>query len=233
MLRRLRHLGLLVALAALAAAGEAGASLRTSTIRVERRCTEGGLVKGTISLDGREIGAVAENELLRVRAGSYRGAMRFTSGSGHAQGPFGGIAKKGDFLLEIAGARGLAGQRKTDVLLHGGTRPEHSEGCILLGPIARAKDGSRIIPDPDYHPLAKLREAFYGSGEGTETPAVELHFEIVEPASGLRACGAAACKKGVDTCKTSAECCSGCCNRYFEICGRGRYRCGEKWCCEL
>jgi hypothetical protein len=88
------------------------------------------------------------------------------------------MAETGDFLLAIDEL--YQGKlRRTDLLFHGGDEAIHSEGCILLGPVSRGRDGKRVI-SPD-HPLAKLRSAFYGGPNPNSSPDRQITIMIVEP----------------------------------------------------
>ena len=152
-------------------------------IVVTRTAVKGGLVSGTISVNGEEIGKTFENAELKIAAGEYKGVLRYSSPSNHAQGPFGSLAKEGDFLLEIAKAEDESGKVKTDVLFHGGNKPHQSRGCILLGSVNRDKQtGGGYIPEG--HPLRKLRELFYGTENPTSTPNKEILITIVDKAKG-------------------------------------------------
>ena len=83
------------------------------------------------------IGRTYENDLLKVPAASYVGLLRYHSPENKnvVQGPFGLMSKSGDFLIEISGVKW-----RDSILLHGGNKPEHSRGCILLGPVAKNEE---------------------------------------------------------------------------------------------
>ena len=85
-------------------------------------------VLGTLSVNGTPLGDVLENEVLRIKAGTYKGVVRYYSKKNFVQGPLGVMGEAGDFLLEVSGVQG-----RTALLIHSGTKPWHSEGCILAG----------------------------------------------------------------------------------------------------
>jgi hypothetical protein len=141
-------------------------------IVVQRMAPRGDLVAGTITVNGAEIGGTYENAKVLIPAGEYKGVLRASSESSHEQGPFGMLAKKGDFLLEVAGVQG-----RTDILFHGGDKPEHSKGCILLGGVTRdplTRGG--VVPDTS--PLRRLRTLFYGTDVPNATPDVDISIVI-------------------------------------------------------
>ncbi|MCC6742660.1 MAG: hypothetical protein IT175_02255 [Acidobacteria bacterium] len=149
-----------------------GGVSETFRIVVERQKVEGGLVIGSISVDGRAIGSAYENADLKIPAGTYAGALRYWSGHNFVAGPFGTIGKEGDFLLEVTGVTG-----RRDILFHGGNKPQHSTGCIMLGPVG--KDPATSIPSLDAdHPLRKLRLLFYGTDTPSSTPNKRIEIEI-------------------------------------------------------
>lgn len=130
-------------------------------------------VIGTIFLNGRQIGHAVENDKLKIPAGEYPGYMRYVSGKNFVQGPFGTMAGVGDFLLEAGKVPG-----RTHILFHGGTKPWHSEGCILLGAVKSEKDANGKIKKSwveQGSALATLRREFYG----TETPAACPNTSVI------------------------------------------------------
>jgi hypothetical protein len=82
-----------------------------------------------------------------------------------------------DFLLEVSGVKNSAGKARTDIVFHGGTKPQHSKGCILLGPVSRDKNKVGTI-GPD-HPLRKLRLLFYGTDQPNQSPDKEISIVIL------------------------------------------------------
>ncbi len=141
-------------------------------IDIQRQRVRGALVIGTISVNDQVIGNTYENLDLMINAGSYPGLLRYWSKKNFVQGPFGTIGNVGDFLLEVANVN-----KRTDILLHGGNKPEHSLGCILLGAVG--KDPQTGIPSltPD-HPLVKLRVLFYGTDVPNATPDKQITIDI-------------------------------------------------------
>lgn len=102
---------------------------------------------------------MVENEALRIKAGEYKGVIRYVSKNNFAQGPLGEIGNSGDFLMEVAGVAGREG-----LLFHTGTKPWHSRGCILAGAAQRKTVGEKvIITIADDSTLRKMRQSFYGT----------------------------------------------------------------------
>jgi hypothetical protein len=121
------------------------------------------------------IGNTYENNDLKIPGGSYRGFIRYWSGRNFAQGPFATIGKVGDFLLEVGPIDG-----RTNMLFHGGNKPPHSKGCMLLRPVG--KDPATGVPSlDDTHPLRKLRLLFYGTDLPTSIPNRGIRIDIFEP----------------------------------------------------
>ena len=146
-------------------------------IVITRQTVKDGLVIGTISVNDQVIGNAYENEDLKIQAGSYRGVLRYWSGHNFVQGPFGTIGKEGDFLLEVTNVHQADGRERKDILFHGGNKPQHSKGCILLGPVG--KDPSSGIPSlDDSHPLRKLRKLFYGTDMPNSTPNKNIIIDV-------------------------------------------------------
>jgi hypothetical protein len=142
------------------------------SILVRREKRKGHLVTGTLFVDGQAIGKTYENSAFIIPAGVYPGYLRYSSGKNFVQQPFGRIAKTGDFLLEVGKV-----PHRSDILFHGGNKPAHSRGCILLGPVT--KDPTTHAPrlEPD-HPLRKLRRAFYGSEPPVSSPATQITVHV-------------------------------------------------------
>lgn len=136
-------------------------------IFVKRDPAKGDSVPGHIYLNGKLLGSTLERTAVKVRAGDYAGVMRYSSSKHFAQGAHGAMGQSGDFLLEISGVRG-----HTDILLHTGNRPKHSDGCILLGPISSTvgNDGKLHYSVGHDSPLRKLRLAYYGTDEPVMCP---------------------------------------------------------------
>lgn len=159
----------LTALFVASLAGQAG----PFRIVIQRERVVDQLVVGTISVNGEVIGGAYENDSLKITAGEYRGSLRYVSGHNFVGGPFGTIAHRGDFLIEVSGVDG-----KTDVLLHGGIKPKQSKGCIMLGAVPRSGNVPYL---PDDHPLRQLRLLFYGSDVPTSTPDKAISIAILDP----------------------------------------------------
>lgn len=142
-------------------------------ILIERHKIENDLVYGKISVNDIEIGNCYENNDLKIKAGDYKGVMRYFSPKGFAQNPFGNLGKEGDFLLEVSNV-----QSRTNILFHTGNKPEHSTGCILLGPVNKTIDGSRYVNED--HPLYKLRILFYGTNTPISSPDKQINITIAD-----------------------------------------------------
>jgi hypothetical protein len=145
-------------------------------IVISREKAENNLVTGTISVNGEVLGTCYEREDLRIAAGTYPGFLRYGSKRGFAQGPNGELGQEGDFLLEIGNVKWSDGKVRTNLLFHGGNKPEHSKGCVMLGAVARGADGKAILPER--HPLRKLRFLFYGTDDPTSTPNKQISITI-------------------------------------------------------
>jgi len=109
-------------------------SERLFNIRIERHFTKDGLVTGELFVNGELIGPTYENDALKIDLGSYTGQLRYHSGHNFVQGPSGSMATTGDFLIELVGAR-----HRSNILFHGGNKPKHSQGCVLLGGVTKDK----------------------------------------------------------------------------------------------
>lgn len=145
-------------------------------ILIERTSRNEKQLSGTILINGSVIGTSYENDNVRIPPGTYKGLMHFSSSKNFLKGPGGVMSQQGDFLLEISGVRVSGGAAQTAILLHGGDKPQQSQGCILLGPVDRGLVGqSKLTAD---HPLYKLRIAFYGSGTPDDTPNKTVTIEI-------------------------------------------------------
>lgn len=151
----------------------ANAQSKDFQITIQREEKKNKLVIGTISVNGEGIGTAYENDDLKIPAGTYKGLLRYWSGKGFAQGPFGTYGQKGDFLLEVSGVKG-----RTHILFHGGNKPHHSLGCILLGPVNKDASGVRFLDEN--HPLVKLRNLFYGTDVPNSTPDKNITVNVVD-----------------------------------------------------
>jgi len=152
--------------------------MENMTIVIQREKKDGELLTGTLTVNGQVVGKTYENATLMIPAGSYPGNMRYVSGHNFVQGPFGSIAHAGDFLLEAGNVPG-----RTAILFHGGNKPKHSKGCILLGGVS--KDSKTHMPLLQHdHPLRKLRRLFYG----TETPIASPAKNVTIRVSDINAC---------------------------------------------
>lgn len=130
---------------------------------------------GQVYVNGTFIGASLENEDLKIARGEYRGIMRYVSGRNFVQGPMGVMANTGDFLLEVGGVAG-----RSHLLFHGGTKPWHSRGCILLGAVHKNSsaegDVKRFVPDDNA--LRKLRLAYYGTDTPIACPDMSIKITL-------------------------------------------------------
>jgi hypothetical protein len=147
-------------------------------IQITRNNLNGKSLTGTISVNGTEIGSTMENEDYRIVPGSYKGVMRYQSQKYFVQGPNGKMDNTGDFLLEISGVKDWKGRSRDSLLFHGGTKPEHSEGCILLGAVSKSKNGKRYINES--HPLYKLRLMFYGTETPNSSPNKQITVQVID-----------------------------------------------------
>lgn len=145
------------------------------TIILEK--VQNGLITGKIYVNNSLIGNAFENERYKIPVGEYKGYIRYISDRNRVQNPFGILAKQGDFYLEVANVKGLSGKDRTNILFHGGNKPEHSLGCILLGPVKKDKKTGTAYLDDD-HPLRKLRLLFYGTDTPNMCPDKEISIEI-------------------------------------------------------
>ena len=163
-----------VAIACVVGTAARSAESKTFAIVVQRENSQDGLVIGNISVNGQKIGTTYENAEKKIPAGTYKGILRYKSSKNFVQGPGGKLGKSGDFLLEIAGV-----PMRTDILFHAGNKPEHSEGCIMLGPATREpKTNDPIAPEA----LKKLRVLFYdGADSPNATPDKAITVEVTDP----------------------------------------------------
>ncbi|MEA1842783.1 DUF5675 family protein [Agrobacterium tumefaciens] len=136
---------------------------------------EAGIV-GELFLNGKRIGDTVENDKLKIPVGDYPGYLRYVSQKNFVQGPFGNMANTGDFLLEVGKV-----DKRTAILLHGGTKPWHSRGCLLLGAVKSKKDDSGVVVRwvDETNALRILRRAFYGSETPNACPNTAIRIKIV------------------------------------------------------
>jgi len=149
-------------------------------ILIDRQSTKGVLIDGnpyvlvggTISVNGQAIGGTYENNAVKIAVGTFPGTLRYWSGHNFVQGPFGTIGQDGDFLVEVSGVP----PNRTDILLHGGNKPNQSAGCILLGAVPRDASGIPYLNNGDT--LRKLRLLFYGTDVPNATPNKNISVEV-------------------------------------------------------
>jgi hypothetical protein len=150
-------------------------------IRIERQSVDKNLITGALSINGDALGTVYENADLKIPAGTYKGVMRYVSQKGHVLNPGGALAQTGDFLLEVANVKEADGRNREHILFHAGNKPQHSRGCILMGPAHRDPlTGERRSGDL----LRVVRRLFYGSEEPKASPNVRIVVEIVDVMGG-------------------------------------------------
>jgi hypothetical protein len=132
-------------------------------------------VSGQLLLNGQVIGDTLENDKLKIQSGKYPGFMRYVSGKNFVQGPFGVMANVGDFLLAVGKT-----EPRTNILFHGGTKPWHSTGCILLGAIKSKKDDKGNVTRwvEETSALRTLRTSFYGAETPSACPNLPIWIEI-------------------------------------------------------
>jgi len=141
-------------------------------IVVQRLHTDNDLVVGTILVNGEPLGTTYENDDLKIEAGHYTGLLRYFSAHNFVQGPDGTMAKSGDLLIEIVGVTG-----RSAILFHGGNKPQHSKGCILLGAVHKKKGHGWVGQG---HTLRKLRQRFYGSEEPVFCPMKTISVRVFD-----------------------------------------------------
>jgi hypothetical protein len=116
-------------------------------------------VVGELRINGQLTGEVIENDALKIKAGAYKGIMRYGSNKNFVQGPLGVMAEKGDFLLEVAGVPG-----RTNILIHTGNKPWHSRGCLLAAAASKKTvSGKTVVTIQEGSTLREMRKAFYGT----------------------------------------------------------------------
>lgn len=129
---------------------------------------------GELKVNGKSMGEVVENEALRIKAGDYKGVLRYGSQKNFVQGPLGVMAEQGDFLLEVAGVQG-----REALLVHTGTKPWHSRGCVIAGAAERKTvDGKTVVRIAEGTTLRNIRKAFYGT-DGTPNACPNKTVRVV------------------------------------------------------
>jgi hypothetical protein len=149
-----------------AAGGLAGT--RELRVSVRRVSVASDAVYGVLTVDGERIGSTLERKDRLIPIGKYTGKLRYGSTGNRVVGAGGKLGPAGDFLLEIGGVPG-----RTDILFHAGNRPEHSDGCILVG-ASGSKDFQPLAPDA----LVRLRRHFYGTEYPSACPDVTVIVDI-------------------------------------------------------
>lgn len=89
------------------------------------------------------------------------------------QGADGVMAEEGDFTVEVLGVEGHSG-----LYLHGGNKPRHSIGCVLLGPVGKNQFGQPTVTLD--HPLYILRKLIYGTDKPNATPKKTIAIQVSE-----------------------------------------------------
>jgi hypothetical protein len=145
-------------------------------IVIKRDAAKGDLIPGHIYLNGELLGKTYERSGVKIPSGDYKGLMRYRSNHHFVQGEQGAMNSHGDFLLEASGVK-----HRTNILLHTGNKPRHSDGCVLLGPIKSTdtKQG-KVYSVSDDNPLRKLRLAFYGTDQPVSSPNKTVVISVVE-----------------------------------------------------
>lgn len=149
----------------------ASKNFNIAIIRVE---TKNNLTVGKLLVNGKEIGQSYENTAKLIPSGKYNGVLRYSSSKNFVQGPGGKLGKTGDFLIEIADV-----PSRKHILFHAGNKPEHADGCVMLGPATIPDDGSQPVAPAT---LRKLRLLFYdGKDKPTSTPDKKINIVIQDP----------------------------------------------------
>ena len=150
------------------------------SIEIFRRTVQDGLVTGELYLNGKLVGKCYENDEKKISEGEYPGFLRYHSGKNFVATGVGDgflalakLGKKGDFLLEVGKT-----DPRTNILFHGGSKPEQSKGCILLGPVDKSPTGEVTVDEN--HPLYKLMVAFYGTPSPNSTPNKKITIKITD-----------------------------------------------------
>lgn len=146
-------------------------------IRIERISVSDNLITGNIFVNDEYLGNCYERFDLRINAGHYPGFMRYVSSKGHVTGPLGHIGNTGDFYMEIGEVKWSDGKNRSNLMFHGGNKPGHSRGCVMLGAVSKDSLGNRFLPKG--HLLRLLRIKFYGSEFPNSCPNKNISIDIV------------------------------------------------------
>lgn len=147
-------------------------------ILIVRNSHSANLIKGSLFINGEYIGTAYERFDLRINVGKYPGYMRYVSGKGFVTGPMGRMGSEGDFYLEIGDVTWSDGRKRSNLMFHGGNKPKHSQGCVMLGAVHKDNKGERFLPEG--HLLRELRKKFYGTEFPNSCPNLNVTVEIVE-----------------------------------------------------
>lgn len=131
-------------------------------------------LRGELFVNGKLIGKTIENARAAIPSGHYKGVVRSVSAKNLVQNPFGVLATRGDFLLEVSGVA-----KRKHILFHAGAKPKNSTGCVLLGAVDRNPSSLEIQAKPA-HPLRLLRAAFYGTEQPLSTPYKVISIAVVD-----------------------------------------------------
>jgi hypothetical protein len=138
-------------------------------------------VYGDIGVNRENLGRFYENPETKIAAGTYKGTLRYESNHEFVQRSCGLMSRSGDFLLEISDVRASDGTPRTAILLHPGSLPSHSTGCILMGSRRRDSAGNLLPLEPS-DPLVKVRRAFYGTDNPVACPNKRITVFVIEQA---------------------------------------------------
>lgn len=145
--------------------------MRTGTDK-DGKEVQGNRITGKILANNVELGTTYENNDKKIVSGKYAGKIRTESEKGHCLNSEGTLGKVGDFLIEIVWPKEVKPER-TDLLIHGGLEPWHSEGCVMLGAVEDPK-GKRIAPEA----LRKLRQMYFEAK--ANDPNLQLTIEFID-----------------------------------------------------
>ncbi len=117
---------------------------------------------------------------------------------------------------------------RKNIQIHIGNWPKDSHGCVLVGTSVDPEKCEVLSSAVAYE---KLKRAFHVAADNS----VQGDRRIVVKFSGEKSAEPSHCKKGLDHCDKSSDCCSGCCNGYFNICGTPAPCAGNtgKRCCPI
>lgn len=132
---------------------------------------------GDVGVNGANIGRFYENPTVQIPTGKYRGVLRYRSDHNFVLSSCGQAGREGDFLLEIADVQMDDGTKRTNILLHPGFLPSHSQGCVLMGARTRNAAGE-LLPLAADSPLVKLRREFYGTDTPISCPDKAIVVEV-------------------------------------------------------